>query len=148
MWVSIVVGVALVVGVAIALLVLPDRGRSRNQPVGTAALARSRLDASDGRAYAGTIGDAGDAVRLRRVLRAEFRSDEPRRRDRGSATRARACAADLQHASGNRNGKIVLLADATLSGEPAVVVGIADRGRVVAFVADARTCEVRMAQSL
>jgi hypothetical protein len=42
----------------------------------------------------------------------------------------------------------VLLADATLSGAPVVVVGVTDHGRVVAFVADADTCAVRMAQSL
>jgi hypothetical protein len=144
--ISIVV-VVLIVALVIALLALLDRDGSEAEPRGTAALALSRLDASDGRAYVGMIGDATDAVRLRRTLRAEFRSHEPRPRDRGSPTPARACSADLQQASG-RSGRVVLLADATFSGQPAVVIAITDRGRVVAFVADAQTCEVRLAQSL
>ena len=146
--ISIAIAVALIVGSAIVVLTLPDRDGSDDEPVGAGALALSRLDANDGRAYAGRVGDVSDAARLRRMLRAEFRSDETRPRDHGSSKRARACASDLRRTSDNQNRRVVLLADATLSGEPAVVVAITDRGRVVAFVADAETCEVRMAQSL
>lgn len=149
-WILVAVGVVAVVAVGIALLVLPgdtDTDTDADAP-STASIAIARVDDNDGRAYVGTIDDAADPARLRRALRAEFRSDAPRPDPRGSATDARRCAPELQQTSGQRRGRIVLLADTTYSDEPAVVVGITDRGRVVVFVADAETCAVRVAQSL
>jgi hypothetical protein len=143
----IVVGLALVVGVAIGVLALRDEDGTDNGS-GSAARAIARLDANSGDAYMGTIGDAADAVELRRAVRAEIRSDEPRAGRRGSPANAQRCATELHDASSGRGGRTVLLADATLAGKPAVVIGITDRGRVVVFVADAGTCEVRVAQSL
>ncbi|MGZ8762646.1 MAG: hypothetical protein ACXW2Y_04915 [Acidimicrobiia bacterium] len=142
-----IVTAAVVAIVVIVLLALPE-GNDQDAPPGAASRSLARLAASDGRAYVGSIGDAGDPVTLRRALRAEFRSDDTRVDRRGSPARAQRCATELQRASDERRGRVVLLADATLAGEPAVVVGIADRGRVVAFVADAETCGIRMAQSL
>ncbi len=133
--------------VALGLLALPT-GRDDVKPArGSAASALTRLDANHGRIYVGSIGDATDPLKLRRALRAEFRSDAERP-DRHGAVAARRCAAQLRGTSGSRRGRVVLLADATLAGAPAVVIGITDHGRVVAFVADADTCSVRMAQSL
>jgi hypothetical protein len=145
--VAIVAGLALVVGVAISVLALRNDDGTEHG-AGSAARAIARLDANGGDAYMGTIGDATDAVRLRRAVRAEIRSDEPRTGRRGSRANAQRCATALRNASGERDGRTVLLADATLAGMPAVVIGITDRGRVVVFVADAGTCEVRVAQSL
>lgn len=155
-WILVAVGVVAVIAVVaiiaigIALLVLAgdtDTDGDTDAP-STASLAIARVDDNDGRAYVGTIDNASDPARLRRALRAEFRSDAPRPDPRGSATDARRCAQELQPTSGQPRRKIVLLADATYSDEPAVVVGITDRGRVVVFVADAETCAVRAAQSL
>ncbi len=153
-WILVAVGVIAVVtavgAIGIALLVLPgDTGDTDDADApSTASLAIARVDDNDGGAYVGTIDDAADPARLRRALRAEFRSDAPRPDPRGSTTDARRCAQELQPTSGRPRGEIVLLADATYSDEPAVVVGITDRGRVVVFVADAETCAVRVAQSL
>lgn len=148
-WILVAAGVTALVtavgAIGIALLVLPTDDADAPS---TASLAIARVDDNDGRAYVGTIDDAADPARLRRALRAEFRSDAPRPDSRGSATDARRCAPALQRTSGQSRGRIVLLADATYSDEPAVVVGITARGRVVVFVADAETCEVRAAQSL
>ena len=139
--------VAVVVIVAAGLLLLPSRthgGPKRSRS--SASLALARLDANDGESYVGSIGDATDPVRLRRAVRREFRSGSPRR-DRRGGEAAKRCAADLRRTD-NSQGRVVLLADATLSGTPVVVAGVADHGRVVVFVADAVTCDVRMAQSL
>jgi hypothetical protein len=138
---------SVIVASGVALLVLPGDNEGIDTP-STASRAIARVDDNDGRVYLGTIDDAADPVRLRRALRAEFRSDARRPDPRGSAEAARRCAPALQRTSGQSRGRIVELADATYSGAPAVVVGITDRGRVVAFVADAETCEVRAAQSL
>ncbi len=146
MW---VVGIAIVVAVtsvAIGVLLLVRDDTDHDAP-STAARARSRLDDNDGRVYVGTIDDASDPAQLRRALQREFRSDDSRP-DRRASADARRCAAALQRTSGEPRGQIVLVGDATYADDPAVVVGITDRGRVVAFVADAETCIVRMAQSL
>jgi hypothetical protein len=142
-----VVTAAILIFVVIVLLARPD-GNDQDALPSAASRALARLDANDDRAYVGSVGDATDPVRLRRALRAEFRSDDSRVDRRGSAKRAQRCATELRRASDERRGRVVLLADATLAREPAVVVGIADRGRVVVFVADAETCGIRMAQSL
>lgn len=139
----------LVVVVASALLLWPaGSSRDANPAPGAASRALARLDANDGESYVGSIGDATDPVKLRRALRAEFRSGDARAGRRGSKTRAQRCATQIRGTAHDRGGRLVLLADATLAGDPVVVVGITDHGRVVAFVADAVTCDVRMAQSL
>ena len=147
---SIVIGVALVLAIAtIALVVLPTDGNDNAAPArGTASLALERLDANGGESYVGTIDDAADPARLRRALRAEFRSGAERATAGRAKARAQRCASELRGSAADQGGRVVLLADTTLAGRPAVVVGITDRGRVVVFVADAATCEVLMAQSL
>ena len=145
----IVVLVVAVLVVAGGIVLWRDRGRDdAHAAVSSGGRALERLDTNDGRTYVGTIGEVSDPTRLRRVLRTEFRADEPRARPRGSATRARRCVSALRAASGGPAGRGVYLADATLSGAPVVVVGITDHSRVVAFVVDPATCDVRMAQSL
>jgi hypothetical protein len=141
------VGIAAAIAIAFALLAFRDdtepSGRSSS-----ASRALARLDANGGRAYVGTIDEAEDAVRLRRAVRAELRSDASRTARGGDPGVARRCAALLRRTSTGGKGRVVLLADATFAGDPAVVVGITDQGRIVVFVADAATCAVRMAQSL
>jgi hypothetical protein len=141
--------VLVVVIVACALVFVPTRdGREADAEPGSAPIALERLDANDGEPYIGTLGDVSDPVALRRALRGEFRSDDARAGRRGSDTRARRCAKRLRSTDGADGDRLVLLADATLAGKPAVLVAVTDRGRVVAFIADAGTCEVRLAQSL
>jgi hypothetical protein len=141
--------VLVVVVVALVALLLPTgTNRDAKAVPGSASLALARLDANDGESYVGSIGDATSPVKLRRVLRAEFRSGDARPSQHGSKTRAQRCATQIRGTTDARRGRLVLLADATVSAKPVVVIGITDHGRVVAFVADADTCEVRMAQSL
>ncbi len=140
-------GLVAVVIVAVGLLLLPNRTHGNDGPKRTtASLALARLDASDGNAYIGSIGDVADAARLRRSVRKELRSSAARP-DRHGASAARRCAAELRR-SAHGEGRVVMLADATVSGTPVVVIGIVDHGRVVVFVTDAGSCDVRMAQSL
>lgn len=141
------VAFAVLVAIAIAFYVSTRDSDHGAEASDSATRALARLDANDGRAYVGRFDDVDDPVRLRRAVRAEFRSDDERKA-RGSPTRARRCAAELQATPAGARGKVVLLADGTLDGAPAVVVGITDLGRVVVFVADAGTCGIRSAQSL
>jgi hypothetical protein len=143
-----VVVVVVVVVALVSVLTRSDHSERGPGGPGAAGLALARLDANDGRAYVGAIGDMTDAVRLRRTLRAELRSHTPRPRGRDASKDVHRCATGLRRASRPQRGTVVFLADATQSGMPVVVVGITDRGRVVAFVADADTCEIRGAQSL
>jgi hypothetical protein len=145
----IVVAIA-VVGALVAVVVtaLVARDDSASDPPTTASRALARLDENDGRAYVGTIENVADPTRLRRALRAEFRSDATRPERHRAARRARRCATRLRRSSGDARGRVVVLADATVGGRPVVVVGVTDRGRVVAFVADPETCTVVAAQSL
>ncbi len=145
---TVVVVLVVAIGAVLGLVLWRSRGDDTPAASGSAGRALERLDTNDGRAYVGSIGDVSDPVRLRRVLRAELQSDEPRARPRGSATRARRCVSALRSASGGARSRVVYLADATLAGTPVVVVGITDHSRVVTFVADPATCDVRTAQSL
>jgi hypothetical protein len=145
----VIVAAAVVVAfVALGLVFLPTGSGQKAKPGrGSAARALAHLDANHGESYVGSIGDATDPAKLRRALRAEFRS-RGASADGHGASAARRCATQLRRTDGASRSQVVLLADATLSGAPVVVVGVTDHGRVVAFVADADTCAVRMAQSL
>lgn len=146
--VAVVAAVAMLV--AVATVVVATRDDAAPRRVGSAALARERLADARGRAYAGTFGAVDDPVALRRTLRRSLHADAPRSARVPAAVRR--CASRLRAAmpaaSGRRGDDVVLLGAATFAGRPAVVVGIAEAGRLVAFVTDAASCSVVSAQSL
>jgi hypothetical protein len=140
----------------------------------TASKARSSAAAAQkaaearGSTYVGDLGDVSDPKILRAALErngASAASASGALTDLGSTpspkpaasptsspssatrTEAEQCARRLA-AGRTSTGPVVLLAGATFQQKPALVVAVADRGRVVAFVVAPGSCDVLSAQSL